>query len=72
MPSGTKLPRLAGLGDQVPSHRQRLVGVRAQFLAEPSELLVERLLEFRQLWPSTPPAPRCSDPNQASSKFFRL
>src|SRR5947209_11554693 len=44
----TKLTRLAGFGDQLPSHRQGLIGVVLEFLMELIQLLVEHLLEIHQ------------------------
>src|SRR5262245_14398788 len=68
-----KLPRLTGLGNQVPPHRQRLVGVRAQFLAEPIELLLEHLCEFRQALPVHPSRPVVTlDPNPGQLQVLPL
>src|SRR3954447_12636774 len=46
-----KLARLAGFGDQLSSHRQRLIGVALEFLMESVQLLVEHLLEIHQRLP---------------------
>src|SRR5512135_2114523 len=43
-----KLARLAGLRDQLSSHRQGLIGVALEFLMESVQLLVEHLLEVHQ------------------------
>src|SRR3954454_19295738 len=46
-----KLARLAGLGDQLSSHRQGLIGVVLEFLMESVQLLVEHLLEIHPRLP---------------------
>src|SRR5262249_39257235 len=68
-----KLTRLTGLGDQLPSHRERLVCVRTQLLAELIELLVEHLLKIRQTLPVHTARPIVApDPNPGQLQVLPL